>query len=56
MSVQTLFPTQVYHGALMRTGGEVLRKRLLRECLQLPEDDLAGQRWSAKNYPGGYTS
>lgn len=56
MSVQTLFPTQIYHGALMRTGGEVLRKRLLRECLQLPEDDLAGQRWSAKNYPGGYTS
>jgi len=56
MSVQTLFPTQVYHGALMRTGGEVLRKRLLRECLQLPDDDLAGQRWSAKNYPGGYTS
>jgi len=56
MSVQTLFPTQVYHGALMRTGGEVLRKRLLRECLQLPEDDLAGQRWSAKNYLGGYTS
>lgn len=56
MSVQTLFPTQVYHGALMRTGGEVLRKRLLRECLQLPEDDLAGQRWSARNYPGGYTS
>lgn len=56
MSVQTLFPTQVYHGALMRSGGEVLRKRLLRECLHLPEDDLAGQRWSAKNYPGGYTS
>lgn len=56
MSVQTLFPTQIYHGALMRTGGEVLRKRLLRECLQLPEDDLAGQRWSARNYPGGYTS
>ncbi|MEY4376811.1 MAG: hypothetical protein RJB26_1361 [Pseudomonadota bacterium] len=56
MSVQTLFPTQVYHGALLRTGGEVLRKRLLRECLQLPEDDVAGQRWSAKNYPGGYTS
>ena len=56
MSVQTLFPTQVYHGALLRTGGEVLRKRLLRECLQLPDDDVAGQRWSAKNYPGGYTS
>lgn len=56
MSVQTLFPTQVYHGALMRTGGEALRKRLLRECLQLPEDDRAGLRWSATNYPGGYTS
>jgi len=29
---------------------------LLRECLQLRHDDVAGQRWSAKNYPGGYTS
>ena len=29
---------------------------LLRECLQLQLDDEAGQTWSEKNYPGGYTS
>jgi uncharacterized protein (TIGR02466 family) len=28
----------------------------LRECQQLRLDDDAGRRWSAKNYPGGYTS
>jgi len=29
---------------------------LLQECQQLRVDDVGGQRWSAKNYPGGYTS
>jgi len=29
---------------------------LLRECLQLAHDDRAGQVWSRRNYPGGYTS
>ena len=33
-----------------------LNARLLRECRQLQEDDAAGRRWSARNYPGGYTS
>ena len=54
--VQSLFPTLVYHAPLLQRGGEVLRLRLLRECLHLPADDLAGQRWSKTNYPGGYTS
>ena len=31
-------------------------ERLARECQQLRRDDEAGQRWSAKNYPGGFTS
>ena len=56
MAIQSLFPTLVYHAPLLARGGETLRARLLRECLQLPEDDAAGQRWSRKNYPGGYTS
>ena len=56
MSVQSLFPTLIWHAPLMRSRGEPLRQRLLHECLHLPGDDLAGQRWSAKNYPGGYTS
>jgi uncharacterized protein (TIGR02466 family) len=33
-----------------------LQRRLLRECLQLRLDDTAGRSWSARNYPGGYTS
>ncbi|MFM7067020.1 MAG: TIGR02466 family protein [Gammaproteobacteria bacterium] len=56
MAVQSLFPTLVYHAPLMRRGGDTLRTRLLRECLHLPDDDLAGQRWSRHYYPGGYTS
>jgi uncharacterized protein (TIGR02466 family) len=28
----------------------------VKEALQMREDDGAGRRWSAKNYPGGYTS
>ena len=33
-----------------------MNRRLLRECRQLERDDESGRRWSAKNYPGGYTS
>ena len=29
---------------------------IVRECEQLEHDDEAGRRWSALNYPGGYTS
>lgn len=54
MTVQSFFPTLVYAARLQ--GGEQLNRRLLRECRQLEHDDAAGRRWSAKNYPGGYTS
>lgn len=37
-------------------AGRTLNARLLRECRQLEHDDEAGRRWSASNYPGGYTS
>ncbi len=33
-----------------------LNRELLAESRQLREFDDAGRRWSAKNYPGGYTS
>jgi uncharacterized protein (TIGR02466 family) len=55
MSLQKLFPTLVYR-ARLRRDWRSLNDRLLRECLQLRHDDGAGRRWSAKNYPGGYTS
>jgi uncharacterized protein (TIGR02466 family) len=56
MTTQALFPTLVYSARAQRTNWRALNERLLRECRQLRVDDSAGRRWSAKNYPGGYTS
>jgi len=56
MSTQVLFPTLVYQGRLRLRGWRRLNARLLRECRQLRADDAAGRRWSARNYPGGYSS
>jgi uncharacterized protein (TIGR02466 family) len=50
------FPTLVYTAALQRAGTRAFNRQLLKECRQLREDDAAGRRWSALNYPGGYTS
>lgn len=56
VSTHALFPTLIYAARLppARTAG--LQRRLLRECRQYSVDDVAGQRWSRRNYPGGYTS
>jgi uncharacterized protein (TIGR02466 family) len=56
MSTHELFPTLVYVARLRRRGWRALNARLLRECRQLRADDAAGRRWSARNYPGGYSS
>ena len=56
MGTQLLFPTRIYAAPLRRAGWRGLNTRLLRECRQLRVDDVAGRRWSARNYPGGYTS
>ncbi len=56
MAVYKLFPTHVYSARLKGAAGGRLNARLLRECRQLRLDDAAGRRWSAKGYPGGYTS
>ena len=56
MPTQALFPTLIYTAPLQRSNMRALNRQLLRECLQLREDDEAGRRWSRKNYPGGYTS
>jgi uncharacterized protein (TIGR02466 family) len=56
MGTQVLFPTLVYEARLRPRGPRGLNARLLRECRQLQADDAAGRRWSARNYPGGYTS
>jgi len=56
MALQRLFPTLVYRGRLKQAGWQAFNNRLLQECRQLRLDDAGGRRWSAKNYPGGYTS
>jgi uncharacterized protein (TIGR02466 family) len=56
MAIHEFFPTLVYTAALQKTGAGAFNRQLLKECRQLREDDTAGRRWSALNYPGGYTS
>jgi len=56
MPSQALFPTLVYKAPLQASGWKPFNDRLLLECRQYREDDMAGQAWSATRYPGGYTS
>jgi uncharacterized protein (TIGR02466 family) len=56
MTLRALFPTLVYVHRLSAVRRRPLNARLLAECRQLRADDAAGRRWSARNYPGGYTS
>jgi uncharacterized protein (TIGR02466 family) len=56
MTTHRLFSTLVHSARLRHSGWRQLNDRLLRECQQLRLDDEAGRRWSAKNYPGGFTS
>ena len=56
MAFHSLFSTLVYAAALQRDGAREFNRRLIRESRQLRDDDAAGRRWSAQNYPGGYTS
>jgi uncharacterized protein (TIGR02466 family) len=56
MSLHSFFPTRVYSARLQRNGWREFNARLLHECLQMRVDDVAGRKWSAQAYPGGYTS
>jgi uncharacterized protein (TIGR02466 family) len=56
MAIKALFPTLLYHGALIRTAGTRFNRTLLDECQALAASDSAGRKWSAKHYFGGYTS
>jgi uncharacterized protein (TIGR02466 family) len=56
MTTHTFFPTLVHSARLSQPGSRQLNDQLLQECQQLRLDDAAGRRWSAKNYPGGFTS
>jgi uncharacterized protein (TIGR02466 family) len=56
MPLLECFATRIYSAPLQGAGATDLNRALLAECLQLERDDPAGRRWSARNYPGGYTS
>ena len=56
MRIREFFPTLLYTAALQKSGAREFNRQLLKECRQIREDDAAGRRWSALNYPGGYTS
>jgi uncharacterized protein (TIGR02466 family) len=56
MPISSFFPTRIYSASLPPARSVALNGRLLRECLQLREDDVAGQKWSKRSYPGGFTS
>jgi uncharacterized protein (TIGR02466 family) len=54
--IKTWFPTFIYEAPLLRGSAAATNRVLLSECEKLRRNDGPGQRWSAKNYPGGYTS
>jgi uncharacterized protein (TIGR02466 family) len=58
VNIQAWFPTFLYRSPLVRAAaaGRTLNRELLAECYQIRDHDDAGRRWSAKNYPGGFTS
>ena len=56
MSVRAWFPTYIYREPLARAGLVRFNAELAEECRRLRAFDAAGRRWSAKNYPGGFTS
>jgi uncharacterized protein (TIGR02466 family) len=56
MPIRAWFPTFIYHEPLQKTGLARLNADLADECRRLRDYDTAGRKWSAQNYPGGYTS
>ncbi len=56
MSLINLFPTRIYLAPLKASSLARFNQDLADEADGLRDSDVAGQRWSAKHYPGGYTS
>jgi uncharacterized protein (TIGR02466 family) len=56
MPIRRWFPTLIYCEPLQKSGLAPWNAGLADECRRLRDFDAAGRRWSAKNYPGGYTS
>lgn len=56
MPTRAWFPTSIYCEPLQKNGLARFNADLADECRNLRDFDTAGRKWSAKNYPGGYTS
>src|SRR5436305_8495572 len=56
MAIHALFPTLLYHAPLAKPADRRFAQTLADECRALAASDVAGRRWSARNYLGGYTS
>jgi uncharacterized protein (TIGR02466 family) len=56
MSIRAWFSTFIYCEPLQKTGLVRLNDELAGECHLIRGHDADGRRWSAKNYPGGFTS
>lgn len=54
--IKSLFPTFIYYSPLISCSPKSFNNDLKVEALKFAEIDLAGKRWSSKNYRGGYTS
>jgi uncharacterized protein (TIGR02466 family) len=56
MRISSWFPTFIYYEKLANKAGKNSNAELLKECYQIRDYDVEGRKWSAANYPGGYTS
>lgn len=56
MPITSHFPTFIYYENLFPKKKKEFTTDLLKECYQFKKIDKSGQKWSEKNYPGGYTS
>lgn len=54
MKIDTLFPTRLYRGSLI--GARRLKPELMKACLAIAREDIAGQRWCDEHGYLGYTS
>ena len=56
MPTRAWFSTFIYSELLQPAGLVRLNEDLAEECHRIRDCDAAGRRWSATNYPGGFTS
>lgn len=54
--IKTLFPSFVYYAPLKKESLSKLNREIKFESHKIAEIDKEGQKWSQKNYKGGFTS